>query len=155
MASYQIMDEPTASGLSRYAVNPLWVLLGSMLGGAWLAWLWFAFNAAAVGSATRVKEWALCVLGFAGSIALTWVLVETYRRGLIGPDSVPYAGTVLLVWKLGMGFWLQVVQTPSYELFAYFRSANRYGVFVALAAMLVGKRVTGAVGSDFWALVLS
>ena len=53
---YAIADEPEASRLAHLTVRPSMPLLALMLGGAWIAWPWFALNAYAMGSPTRRRE---------------------------------------------------------------------------------------------------
>ena len=61
--TYQIADEPIETSLRAYVVRPSAPLMAIMLGGAWLSWPWFAFNAIAMGSPTRRKEIGLCAAG--------------------------------------------------------------------------------------------
>ena len=88
-ATYRIADEPTPGRLAGLVVNPFWPLLGAMLGGFWLALPWFALNAAALGSATRRREWAYLAGGMAVSAALGGALLYAAGAELLPLRATP------------------------------------------------------------------
>lgn len=155
MTAYRILDEPSPTPMARLSVNPFWVLLGIMLGGAWLGWPWFVFNAYAIGSATRVKEAVLCGVGLVGSAALAALGLALVSYGIIDSTALPYAATVLIVWKLGIAYAVHTCQATSFELYEYFGGSAKSGLLVALGAMLLRPVVLRLVDAPFWAMVLA
>ena len=131
---YRIADEPRAGPLSRVAVNPFWPLMAMMLGGAWLGVPWFVVNAFAIGSATRWREVGLALGTLAGTAALFLALVVFERSVAIPKVAVPYLVLVLVVWKLGMAYVLQLTQASSFELFSAYGGRPANGVFGLLLA---------------------
>jgi hypothetical protein len=153
--SYRIPDEPTASGLSSMAVQPLWPLLAVMFGGAWLSWPWFAFNAFATGSPTRGRELALAAGGFAGSAAISLGLFALIQRGALTQSSVRYAFILLTVWKLFVSYVLYRLQSRSFHLYEHFGGTVRSGFAVAVvAAYMLRAPILKAFASDLWQLVM-
>jgi hypothetical protein len=155
MSTYRIVDEPAPSRLSHLVVNPFWALLGLMLGGASLGFPWFAFNAVAVGSATLRKELALSFAGLAGSAIISVVLLYLADTGFLPKEMFTYASTILILWKLGIGYTLHVSQAPSFELYAHFGGLSRKGFPVVIAGLLLRMYVIFNLDSNFWFLVLS
>lgn len=131
---YRIADEPRPSPLSRVAVSPFWPLLAMMLGGAWLGVPWFVVNAFAIGSATRWREVALALGTLAGTAVLFVALVALERSVAIPEVAFPYLALVLVVWKLGMAYLLQLTQASSFELFTTYGGRPANGVFGLLLA---------------------
>jgi hypothetical protein len=150
---YRIVDEPVPSRLARLVVNPFWILLGLMLGGAGLGFPWFAFNAIAVGSASRGKELALAAAGLMGSLLLTYVGILLFDDGTLTREALPYAFTVLLVWKLGVGYALQISQTKSFQLYVYFGGTAKKGLILVVLASVLRVYAVARAG-DFWGLSL-
>lgn len=154
--SYQIVDEPMPGGLARWAVHPLWPLLGVMFGGAWLAWPWFAFNAFAVGSPTRKREAMIAAGGFAGTLAIAFAIVALANLLRWPAAAVSYAVIGLAVWKLAVSYWLFSLQGRSFHLYEHFGGQVRSGLLVLLLAGFLGRRlVLQAVDSGLWRVVLS
>ena len=81
--TYQIADEPIETQLRAYVVRPHVPLLALALGGTWLAWPWFAFNAIAMGSPTRRKEVALCIAAFAITGVLAAIVIALVDAGVL------------------------------------------------------------------------
>ncbi|HLV22484.1 MAG TPA: hypothetical protein VKZ49_16440 [Polyangiaceae bacterium] len=153
-AEYRIIDEPKRGGLAHLAVNPLWVFLAMMLGGAWLGWPWFVLNSFAIGSATKAREIGLVVAGLLGAIALTWFGFYLVRAGSIDGDNLAYAATALIALKLGITYFVFLPQSRSYELFQYFEGETRQGFLIVIAGMLLRSRVLDALPNEFWRFVL-
>ena len=126
--AYRIEDEPLPSGLSHLAVHPLWPLLAVMLGGAWLAWPWFAVNGFALGSPTRRRELAWVVGGFAGTFVIVAALGLARLGGL--PEGLPFELSLvsIAVWKLLVSYRLYTLQGRCFELYTYFGGAVRSGL---------------------------
>jgi len=140
---YRILDEPQPGTLSSFAVQPFWPLLGVMLGGAWLSWPWFVFNAFAIGSPTRRSETGIAAIGFAGNVVLSIVLLTLLGSDVLPSTAVPYLGLVLVVWKIGISYWLFVKQTRTFGIYEYYGGAVRNGVFVLVLAYFAMRGLGG------------
>ncbi|HET9957148.1 MAG TPA: hypothetical protein VFQ61_21775 [Polyangiaceae bacterium] len=151
---YQIIDEPARSRLDHLATDPFWVLLATMLGGAWLGWPWFIVNSLAVGSMHRVREISAIVVGLGVAMALTAFGLWLVMQGHLGNRALPYAMTVLVVWKLAVSYWVMLWQAPSYELALHFRGVSRNGALLAFGGMFLRGMVLPAL-PDYWTLVLA
>ena len=153
---YRIPDEPTTSGLSSMAVQPLWPLLAIMFGGAWLSWPWFAFNAFATGSPTRGRELALAIGGFVGTVAIALGLSGLIYGGVITKSTAPYAFVSVTVWKLVVSYVLYSLQSRSFHLYEHFGGSVRSGFPLAVVAgFMLRTAVLGAFASNLWKLVVS
>ena len=142
-ADYRILDEPRPGGLARFAVDPLWPLFGMMFCGAWFAWLWFVFNGYAVGSPTKRKELLTAVVGFVGLVLLLVVIgnviaLPGWRSG------APYLGVIFACWKVGISYWLYLLQSRSFALYEYYGGVLRSGVVVIIAGYLLTRALLGA-----------
>jgi hypothetical protein len=144
-ARYRIIDEPTASTISRVAVRPLWPLLGLMLGGPWLAWPWFALNAHALGAPARRETYAWIASAVVGSASFAAALGLTRSAGYVPVGTIPWEVLVLVVWKLAVAYVLYEQQARTSELFAHFGGRLRNGGLVILAAYFLGDPVVRRV----------
>ncbi len=151
-ATYHIIDEPRPGSLSKWATNPFWILLTLMLGGAWIGWCWFAFNAVAIGSATLKKEIAWMV-GSMVAVAAA-VLIIGAMLSQMGDASLGYWIIALPVLKIGAGYYVYVMQYRSFALYEYYGGTVRNGMFVTLLAFLSRGYVYDAIGQPFWQVVL-
>src|SRR6187549_1966645 len=88
--SYKIIDEPAPSTVSRLAVNPVWIFLASLFGGAGIGLLWFALNAFAISSASRKRELSYVAIGLSGTPLIFVILGSLIDQGLLGPELFPY-----------------------------------------------------------------
>lgn len=147
--TYHIADEPRPSTLARLAVNPFWPLLGVMFGGAWLSWPWFVFNAYAVGSPTRRRELAAAAGGFVGGAGLLYLLLSLIGGEVVPQRGLPYLLTILVLWKLGISYWLYVLQARTFELYTYFGGTVRNGIVVLIAAFLLEVRMMAPLREKF------
>lgn len=155
---YRIEDEPRPGALAKWAVSPFWPLLGLMLGGAWLGLPWFVFNAIAVGSPTRVREWGLAGLCLLGSLVIGAVLLQCVAAGYIQTQAqIQYALLILVVWKLAIGYLLFMQQNATIEIYQYYGGElNRFGLPVVLVGAFVLKgMVIKWVPATLWYLVVS
>ena len=139
--SYRIEDEPQPGGLAHLAVNPIWPFFAIMFGGTWLSWPWFIVNAIAVGSPTKKKEISIALGGFAISFLAVATLWNLADNRVISEGSIPYALLAILVWKLGVTYWLHTIQGRTFELFLYFGGTVRSGVPVLLFSFLLGSKL--------------
>jgi len=126
-AFYRIIDEPAPSALSRFVVNPLWIVLASMFV-YWpylprLLWLWFLFNGLALRSPTIRFEIAWIVVGLGLSLALGEVPRWAFEAGLLsGPMLrwlLPYWFTLEIVVVIAVSYRLYLYQIGLYHLFRY------------------------------------
>lgn len=152
--TYRILDEPQPSTLSHLAVQPLWPLLAVMFGGTWIAWPWFALNAFAVGSPSRVKELLWAVGGFLGTAMLTVGIFSLYAAETVGDVGMQYLIVTLSVWKLLVSYRLYILQARTFSLYEYFGGTVRNGLLVILAATFLRPQVLGNL-PGFIQIVLS
>lgn len=138
---YRLPDEPKASGLSRWAVQPFWPLLGMMVGGAWLAWPWYVLNGFAMGSPTRRRELLLVVAG------LAVIPLPVSGAGLLllaGWDRdwvVQITGLLVILWKLGISYWLYALQSRTFELYRYYGGAVANGGLPLIIGLVADRAV--------------
>jgi hypothetical protein len=151
VSGYRIADEPRPSALSKVAVNPVWPLFAIMLAGTWLSWSWFVLNGFALGSPSRWREVALAVLGVFGSLAIVLGLGVFLGLGWIQESWLPYAFTVLLVWKIGVSYGLHIQQGRTFELYRYYGGTveGRLPFVVLAAGYFLRPQFLGAL-PGFW-----
>ena len=143
--TYQILDEPQPNKLSNLAVQPLWPLLAVMFGGAWISWPWFALNAFAVGSPTRVRELLWAVGGFVGTFVLVLGLIGLDLSDRVSDHGMRYLYVLLLVWKLTVSYWLYILQARTFALYEHFGGVVRTGLFVVILAAGLRKPLLDSV----------
>jgi hypothetical protein len=154
-AAYRIADEPVPGRLAGLAVAPFWPLLAAMVAGFWLALPWFAVNAAALGSATRRREWAWIAGGLLVSAALGGGLLWALDHELIGVRAFRYAVVGLVAWRLVVAYLVFALQQPSFELHRHFGGASRSGVLlVAVGALATPASLLGKEGAFLLALLV-
>jgi hypothetical protein len=140
-AAYRLADEPRPSAVSNLAVNPFWPLLAVMLGGAWLSWPWFLVNSIAVGSPTRSREIVWILVGFVGAVVAIFGIYALRSQGIISEAGLPYALLALTVWKLGVSYWLYVLQQRTFGIWEYYGGVARNGFLIAVLGMFLGRRL--------------
>lgn len=149
-AGYHIADEPRPSRWANLAVHPMWPLFGHMFGGALLAWPWFVLNGMVVGSPTRWRELAIATSGFALSAALGFGLMTAAEGQDIAERAVPYLVIGLTVFKIGISYYLFILQDRSFELYTYFGGVVRNGLpFVIIGAIAVRRLLGDHAVLDF------
>jgi len=154
-ATYRIADEPTPGRLAGWTVNPFWPLLGTMVGGCWLGLPWFAFNAAAMGSATRRREWAWLGGGLLVSSALGGGLLLAAGTDALPVRAFRYALVGLTAWRLLIAYRVFSLQQASFELHQHFGGPARNGaLLVVAAALLPPARLLGQEGAFLLALLV-
>lgn len=155
-AGYHIEDEPLPGPWQHLAVQPFWPLLGLMLAGSWLGLAWFVVNGFAVGSPSRWREAALAAAGFAGSVALVFLLFLLVGAEVLPAAALPYAAVGITVWKLVVGYLLFLWQRRSIHLYEHFGGTLANGLPVVLVAALLGRGLLAkAITHPFWLIVLS
>jgi hypothetical protein len=152
---YRLPDEPSVGPLGQAVVEPTWPLLASMIGGAWIGWPWFVFNAHAVGSPSRWRQTALVAFGFLGACALLLGIALLANAGVLEgrtPQRLALLG--LVAFKLTVSYVVFAMQWRSVQLFEYYRGVVRNGIVVVVAAWFLEPHVMRALPS-FLARVLS
>ncbi len=153
--SYQIADEPEATSLGNYVVQPHAPLLAMMMCGAWLAWPWFAFNSIAMGSPTRRREIALVVGAVVGTALLGWGVLAMIDLGWIDVGTQLYlAILVITTWKLGMAQYICTVQSRTFHVYEYYGGATRNAGTVIGIGYWLGDLVTGASSDLLWRIIV-
>jgi hypothetical protein len=153
---YRILDEPLPGALAGYVVSPIFPLLSLMLAGTWLAAPWFAFNALALGSPTARREIGLAVAMLAGAFLLVFGLLVANEQGLISAHAMAYGALIPIVWKLGFGYWLFMLQSRTFHLYEHFDGRVRNGLFVLLlGSFVVHKYVLGLIDDQLWRMTVA
>lgn len=155
MPKYEILDEPNPSSFGHLACNPFWIFLATMLGGVWLGWAWSAFNSFAIGSFAKTKELVLIGVGLVGSVVLTLWGNSLLTYGVIEPEHVKYALTVLIVWKLLISYRLHLWQAPSFQLHEYFGGRTRNGLLILIVGIIARPRVLSTFDGTIFSFVLA
>lgn len=137
--AYRLPDEPSPSGLSRYAVDPLWPLLTLMLAGGGFGLLWFAFNAAALGSPTRGREWGCIALSVIGAPVLVIAVTVAVGAGWLSPRNAPYAMLSMLLLKVAVAYMLYLMQQRTFEIWEYYGGEPRNGLPLMILLAVVGR----------------
>jgi hypothetical protein len=144
--SYKIIDEPAPSAVSRLAVNPVWIFLASLFGGTGIGLLWFALNAFALSSASRLRELGLVGVGLVGTPLIFATLSAALNAGWLGPGLVPYLQLVVTGFQLLVIYLLHLSQHKSYELFSLYGGAARNGLLVVVALAFLRPQLAEALG---------
>lgn len=148
---YRLPDEPRPSGLSRYAVDPLWPLLTLMLAGGGFGLAWFAFNTAALGSPTRGREWGCVALSVVGTVLLALAIAALLHNGWLLPEHRPYAFLSILLLKIGVAYALYLMQQRCFEIWEHYGGVARNGMPLMILLAVVGR---GALDMSGWPSVL-
>jgi hypothetical protein len=153
---YRIIDEPTGSRLSQYAVKPFWPLLSLMFCGGLVAWPWFVLNGHALQSATRRRELAWAVAGLLGTSAIVGAGIWLFVWLGIPPRYVRYLMLVGIAWKLTAAYMIQASQERSADLHEYFGGTLRQGWAVLIGGFLLQSQLAiFVVESPLWMTVLA
>lgn len=144
--SYRISDEPAPSTLAKFAVKPIWPFLAVMLGGVWISWSWFIFNAIAVGSPTLKKEIFWTVGGLVMSICLAFLIFYFEALGVLDTTiKVQYTLLALTVWQIGVTYALYALQSRTIQIYEYFGGTLRNGLIVVVLAMVFRKSILAII----------
>ena len=155
MKAYQIADEPAPSTFAKYAVNPLFPMLASMLAGVWFAWPWFAFNSFAVGSPTRRAELAWLAAGLFVPAGVGMALLMAREAGWLPQLSPPYVGVVVIVLKLVVVYAVFLLQSRTIEIYEYYGGTAQKAFYVLVAGSYIRDLVLGVSSHPVWLVVLS
>jgi hypothetical protein len=154
--TYVLPDEARPGALGNYVVRPSAPLLASMIAGAWLSWPWFAFNAIALGSPTRKRELTLCGVAVLGTALLAALLLGMVRWGwLEGPTEIQCGLLVISTWKVGMGYWLQIVQARTFHVYEYYQGVVRNPSAVLIAGFWLRPLVLDVTDDPFWVIIIA
>lgn len=154
--SYQIADEPVETSLRAYVVRPSAPLAAIMLGGAWLSWPWFAFNAIAMGSPTRRKELALCAAAVLGTGVLGALVIALARAGFI-PAGAPLRLAVLAIvtFKLTITYSIATVQDRTFHVYEYYGGPVRAAGAILGAGYVLRDLVIGLSDDPLWIIIVA
>jgi hypothetical protein len=154
--TYQIADEPIETSLRAYVVRPSTALFAIMVGGAWLSWPWFAFNAIAMGSPTRRKEIALCVAAVIGTGVLGALVIALARAGVIA-EGVPLRLALLAVvtFKLTITYYIAIVQDRTFHVYEYYGGPVRAAGAILTAGYLLRGLVIGLSDDPLWIIIVA
>ena len=141
MSGYQIVDEPQPSRWNHLVVQPLWPLFGLMFAGSWLSFIWFVVNGQAMGCPYRKKTLVVALIGFAGRFVLVGSIFVFAAMFEWDGFHIRYAFLAATVWNLGIGYYLYVLQSRSFELYRYFGGLVRNGIWVVFLGYYLGSRL--------------
>jgi hypothetical protein len=154
--SYQIADEPIETSLRAYVVRPSAPLVAIMLGGAWLSWPWFAFNAIAMGSPTRRKELALCAAAVLGTGVLGALVIALARAGIITAGApLRLAVLAIVTFKLTITYYLAMVQDRTFHVYEYYGGPVRAAGAILGAGYLLRDLVIGLSDDPLWIIIVA
>lgn len=153
MSSYRIADEPLPGRFAQLAVNPLFPFLAFMLGGLWIAWPWFAFNAIAVGSPTRRKEIAQLAGGLVLVVLVVSLLFALVSGGYLSGVAIAYAALAIPVTKIAVLYAVYLNQARTIEIYQYYGGQLKNGVIPIVVLILLRPRQLLESLPDFWLLV--
>ncbi len=139
MSTYQIIDEPTPKW-NHLVVQPLWPLFALMFAGSWLAFPWFIVNALAMGCPHRVKTIVVGCLFFVAQTML-FLFIAFIGQGDWDRFSLQYALLSMVMLKLGVGYYLYMLQSRSFELYEYFSGMVRNGLPIVFIGYFLAPRV--------------
>lgn len=141
MSSYQIIDEPQGGKLSHTTVDPMWPLLGFMLGGALFSWLWSAINSIALNSPNRNRE--LFTIGVAISvfIAMYAGLGALMTNGLVDGINPEYIKVAIISVELIFCYKLYLMQRGSFDIYEYFNGKVASPIIGLFLALFMGRKL--------------
>lgn len=138
---YKIPDEPEPNALTRLTSDPDVIVTAGMMGGNWLAAPWFAFNAYAVGSATRRREYACAALLPVVTIAGGMLLLFVIERFGLPARVLNYGALAVFALKFALLYELQRMQSVSVGIHRYLGRS----VLTGWPLVVVGYLARGAV----------
>ncbi len=152
---YKIFDEPQPSNWNHLAVNPQWPLFGIMFAGAWLSFIWYAFNGYALGCPNRLKTLFLAIGGFVGSIVFALLIYFMINIDIVNKENIQYILLLLLCWKLGVAYYLYMLQSRTFNIYEHFGNTVQNGIFVVIAGSVFGNKfVLQLFEEPIWSLVM-
>jgi len=152
---YRILDEPQPSTWNHLVVQPLWPLFGLMFGGAWLSFPWFAVNGFALGSQDKYKTLGLALTGFGGALLLSSAILYLNSAGVLPQAGIPYAYLAVVVWKLGIGYFMYFGQSRTFEIYQHFGGPSKNGILLVMAAAFLARtKVLNLFDHFLWLAVM-
>ncbi len=152
---YKILDEPQPSKWNNLTVNPVWPLFGIMFGGAWLSFTWYALNGFALGCPNRLKTLFWAIGGFVGSFVFILIISYFANIGLVIKANIPYILLLLLCWKLGVAYYLYILQVRTFHIYEYFGNTVQNGIIVVILAFVFGNKIVlGLFKSSLWYYIM-
>jgi hypothetical protein len=154
--TYAIADEPIETPRRHLVVDPSAPLLAEMLCGSWLSLPWFAFNAIAMGSPTRRKEIALCVLALVGTAVLGAAVLALREGGVIESRTVMrFAILGIVTWKLTMASVIHALQARTFHVYEYYGGPVRSASYAISTGWLLRDVVIGLSDDPLWVIIVS
>jgi hypothetical protein len=154
--TYAIADEPIETSRRHLVVNPSAPLLAEMVCGTWLSLPWFAWNAIAMGSPTRRKEIALCVLTLAVTVALGAAVLALREGGVIESRTVlRFALLGIVTWKLAMTRAIYTLQARTFHVYEYYGGPVRPASYVITTGFVLRDFVLGLSDDPLWGIIVS
>ncbi|MEZ4370065.1 MAG: hypothetical protein R3B07_04540 [Polyangiaceae bacterium] len=151
---YVIADEPTPGRLERFAVNPVFPLLATMMTTTLFGMGWFVLNSFALGSTRKAREFAYVAAGVLGYAALIAGFATLHWKGIISDATEYYCVQLVLAWKLLFAYWLQESQSLSFEIFQHYGGKPARGFMALIAAFVLRMFVRDWI-PDEWLMVLA
>ena len=145
--AYRLPDEPLPSGLTRYAVDPMWPLLALMLGGNAFGLIWFVVNGLALGSPTRTREWVLVAISLLGSAGLVFGLDSLAIAGWLQGSELRYAALSIITLKLATAYAIYMMQSRCFEIWEHYGGMARNGLPLLLVIAVIGR---GFLATQKW-----
>jgi hypothetical protein len=137
-------------------VDPSAPLLAEMVCGSWMSLPWFAFNAVAMGSPTRRKEIALCVLTLAVTTVLGATVLALREIGVIESRTVlRFAILGIVAWKLTMAYAIHTLQARTFHVYEYYGGPVRSASVVISTGWLLRDVVLGLSDDPLWEIIVS
>ena len=149
-ASYRIIDEPEPRRGPWIAVNPFWPLIATALSGVIPGLLWMAYNAQAIGSATRRREFSFVLGGILGAAMISALLFSL--SDILPRHVFPYLLLLLVAWKMFAAYFTFLDQEHSLELFAHYGGRVRNGLLPMIVVCTVARLVEAGLSKTSPAL---
>ncbi len=159
--AYRIQDEPIGGRSGPPALDPFWLLLAMMFGGAGLGASAFTVNAWLLRGPTWTREVGIAIAILAGAPAILLGLLVLRTNGLLPGSSLQYAMLLIVAWKLGLAYWIFFLQQTSHALYQYFggtenpRRTASFGALLVMAGGYFKPQIVNAFDSPFWQIMVS
>jgi hypothetical protein len=141
MDDYQLIDEPRSSSLAHLTTNPMWPLLGYMLGSAFFSWIWYGLNSHAMGSPTKKKEFGLILFGAIGYFVWFMVVNGLKQDGVIDERWLPFLRLGLTLFALTVTYILFVMQRRPFEIHEHYAGKVMNGMPGLFLAIFLGNKL--------------
>lgn len=145
MSTYQIMDEPRGSKLSKVTVNPMWPLFSFMLGGALFSWIWSLINSFALNSSSRNKEILTVFIALVTFILMYLGFGVVYHLGFLDGINAQYIKMIVISVELLFCYKVFLMQRDSFDVYEYFNGQVSPPVIGLLIAFVVGRKLESFV----------